>query len=535
MSTGFPQQQQFVPQQQLAPTAGDASRAQQPGELQMSTNVGQRQGYPTWDTSAAMAQRVQQPAPMLPPQQPAPQGFQPAPQFQPNPNAAGFAPAPQGFNPMQQQAPAPQQPMPRPQFVVPTAMGPDPAQQQPAGAPFQFNDGLNLAGPVGGHQVPQQPGPQFPGQQFQAPGQQTPVQVPMPAPIRDRLAASGVPVGHYQSDEQLLADLGSAAGEIQQLRHYARMGIEAQRGLLPVPGQQQQPPAAGQQQAPPENGQAQQPQRPKAPEWRPEWESLVRFDAATGQYKAIDPLAVNPLIVERANEWAAYRRRQIDSLATDPAATVWDGGLADRVAQEVDRRLQAADAQRAAQQAQLDGTRAMDQFIQQNVATLFQMGQDGQPLVNPYTGETALTPRGQSFRAHASRYSAEFQARYGRAPDPRDVLERVQLALVQEDYMRAAQGQQPQGFFPQQGQQLPSQQPWTVPQPYQPAPMGGYGPFNQNAAALETTVQQALMRARHTPNQNGTEVSQAVSGVAQNPSLTFRQLLQQAAAQRGLA
>lgn len=543
MSTGF-QQQPFVPQQQQPmPSAGDASRAQQPGEMQMPTNVGQRQGYPQWDSSAAMAQRVQQPPQgFLPPQQQPqqPQSFQQAPQFPQQQNGQGFQPAPQGFNPMQgmPQGPAPQQQMPRPQYQVPVQMGPDPAQGM-GGQPYQFNDGLQLGGPVGGGQAPMQPAPQYPGQQpqqFTGPGQQTQVPVPQSAQIRDSLAAQGLPVGHYANDQQLLADLGSAASEIQQLRHFARMGMMQQRGIPGDGQQQQQPPANGQQQPPAGQQQAQQPQRPRPPEWREEWQALVKFDQATGQYKAVDPMAVNPQIVDRANEYAAWRRRTIDSLAADPAKAVWDGGLSEIVTAEVDRRLQAAEAQRMAQQTQLEGQRAMDQFIQANQQQFFQLDANGQPLVNPYTQEFVLTPRGQSFRAHSSRYSAEFSARYGRAPDPRDVLERTQLALLQEDYQRSAQAQQA-GM--QQFQQQPGTMPmqpgqWAPPAQYQPI-AGGYGPFNQNAAALENTVQQALQRARHAPNQNGTEISQAVNGVAQNPNLSFRQLLQQAAVQRGLA
>jgi hypothetical protein len=542
MSTGFQAPQQFAPQTQVpVPTAGD-SRAQQPGEVQMSPNVGQRQGFPTWDASAAMAQRVQQPAQMLPPQQPQ-QGFQQAPQFPQN-NGAGFAPAPQGFNPQQQAppqyAPQPQQfgqqppPQPlRPQFTPPQVMPPEQQPGQPL--PYQFNDGLDLAGPVGGQQYAPQPqqGPQQFPQQPQQPGQFQAPQGPQqfapaaPAPIRDRLAAQGVPVGHYQSDEQLLADLGSAAGEIQQLRRYARMGIEAERGIQTQGGQQAAPQG---QQPPPANGQPPAaPQRPKAPEWRPEWDSLVKLNPQTGQYQAIDPMAVNPVIVERANEFAAYRRNMLNNLATDPASAVWNGGLSDLVSQEVEKRLQAAEAQRIAAQQESEATRAFDSFIQQNAAQFFQVGQDGQPLVNPYTQEHVLTPRGQAFRQHATRYTAEFTARYGRAPDPRDVLERTQLALVQQDYAAAQQGQQP--FQPQQPQQFAGQQPWGAPPQYQP---GGQG-FNQNQQALENTVQQALARARYVPNANGTENSQAANGVAQNPNLSFRQLLQQAAAQRGLA
>lgn len=536
MSTGFAPQQQFQPQApQMQPNAAPAP-AQQPGETQMPTNVGQRQGYPQWgDQSAQMAQRVQQPAQMLPPQQPQgmPQYVQ-QPQMQAPPQ---YAPQPQQFPGQQMVAPQQpafpqQQPMQAPQqrpLQVPFSMGPDPSQQGPAG-PYQFNDGLNLAGPVGGGQVPMQQAPQ----QFQAPGQQQ--MVPVPSPIRDNLVAQGVPVGHYANDQQLLSDLGGAASEIQQLRHFARMGMMQQRGL-PTDGQQQQ---AGQQQAPPNGqqqqapGQQQQPQRPRAPEWRDEWQSLVRLDPATGQYKAVDPMAVNPAIVERANEFAAYRRRQIDSLATDPAKAVWDGGMSELVAAEVDRRMQAADQQRQAQMQEIESQRAFDSFLQQNQQQFFQIGNNGQPIVNPYTGEPTLTPRGQSFRQHAARFNAEFSARYGRMPDARDTITFVQGALVQEDWQRAAQGQQlPPGFAPQQYQQAP-QLPWQQPQPYQQV-AGGYGPLNQNAAMLEQTVQQALQRAQQSPNQNGTEVSQQLNGVPQNGQLNFRQLLQQAAAQRGLA
>lgn len=539
MSTGFAPQQSFAPQQQQ-PNAAPAP-AQQPGEMQMSPNVGQRQGYPTFgDQSAQMAQMVRQPGQFQAPQQ---QTFVQVPQqqFQPQQQAPPqYAPQQQQFpsglqapqQPQFQQQP-PQQPQQRP-MQVPFSMGPDPNQQAPQG-PYQFNDGLNLAGPVGGGAVPQIPaGPQFAGQPQQQQFAPQQPQQQQPSPIRDSLVAQGVPVGHYVNDQQLLADLGGAASEIQQLRHFARVGMMAQRGDQPPSGQQQAP--NGQQQAPP-NGQ-QQPQRPKAPEWREEWQALVRLDPATGQYKAVDPMAVNPTIVERANEYAAWRRRTIDSLATDPAKAVWDGGLNEIVGQELEKRLQAMEAQQQARVQEIEANRAFDAFIQQNQGQFFQIGTNGQPIVNPYTGETALTPRGQAFRSHAARFNAEFSARYGRAPDPRDTINFVQGALIQEDFQRAAaNGQQvlPPGFAPnpQAFQQAP-QLPWQQPQPFQQMP-GGYGPLNQNAAMLEQTVQMALQRAQQSPNQNGTEVSQQLNGVPQNAQLNFRQLLQQAAAQRGLA
>ncbi len=204
----------------------------------MDPNVGQRQGVPTLNLQPTQPQFQQPAQPQYQPQFQQQPAFPQQPAFQTAPQSPQFQqPAFQAQLPPQQQQP----------FILGgTVMPPQAPQQQAAPAPqpqqygtpqqqtpgFAFNDGLQLAGPVGGVQPPRPAAPQAPQQPgqpvqpAQQPGMpQQPVAPQGSTVLVQQLAAMGVPTQGYRSDSELLADLASGASEIGQLRQMLSSAI----------------------------------------------------------------------------------------------------------------------------------------------------------------------------------------------------------------------------------------------------------------------------------------------------------------------
>lgn len=492
------------------------------------------------------------------PQWPAyPQPAAPAAQPQPTYQAQSYQPQPayqQGY-PAPQQLPAqqlPAQPAPAPPIgTQPMAFDPLHAP----GAQHQFNDGLALAGPAGGG--PRTAGtiapagasaalmpagvvqPQVPavGQFPTAPTQQ-PVAPAQPATtlIRDNLMRQGMQVGHYQSDDQLLADIGSTVVNHQQLQPIIRLGYEAlerqrQTGGTPAA------PAPAQPQVP---GQPAQPQRPAAPEWRPEWDQLVRVDERTGRLVAVDPMAVNPLVVERANEYAAWRRQRAEAMLRDPVGTMRQEGL-DQLLNEVREQIRTELRQEtAAEQQAREAEQITAQFLEQNRSAFFQLDAQGQPVTNPLNGQFVLTPVGAAAAQHAEVFRQQFVARYGHEPHPLDVTNHVRQSLSQDQAQGRfgfAQQQPQQPVNPYQQQVVPQQQlagPGGAPFQVQP-PQQTIQQAAAAAAAAQPNRLHAMNGAQYQPNQLGTIAAAAQQPeYDQNPNLSFRDRLFTAAKQRGL-
>jgi hypothetical protein len=471
--------------------------------------------YPQGGQQFAPPQQQQQPpAQFQIPQQQLPQ--QPPAQFQ-------YPPQPQYQQPVAPQAPAAQPPNWQ-QF----ALGPDPARVAAAG-PHQFNDGLQLGGRIGGGNTPVAlGGPPV----AQAPDQlRTPQGVPVQglsgvpntglAPtagstaLRDSLVAGGLPVGHYGSDEALLADMGQTVQQVNQLRAMARIGYETLEQRQTQAGQP----------APVQPQQLQQPQAPPAPksskpEWKSEWGVLVRKDPATGRFVAAAEGGVNPLIVERANELEAWQRERAQKLVNDPVGLVLEDGLEARF----DQKLKAAREEWRQESIREEQARAAQQqvqsFMTENRAAFFALDQQGQPLVNNITGQPVLTQVGQAAFGYGNQYAHEFEAKYGVSPQPADVISYVQMRLRAEGF---AQPQQPMLM-----QQPQYQQPGMTPQ--RPSPQDLKDQVLHNAMLRA----QAVTAAAHTPNQAGTIAAAAQNATQpQNTRMSFQQMLIQDAIQKG--
>lgn len=534
--------------------------------------------------------------------QPAPQGMGPMPAQQqsasipipgahlgPNPEGPGYGtggfvmpPAgpsqPQGMPQLNLQPPTQQQPAPQfqptPQFGAPQQFAPQFAPQQQAAPmfapapqqqpqPFQFNDGMSLGGaaggfvPTAGQSFPPAPQPQQQPQYGFGFAPQQPSAV-VPAPIRDNLVRQGLAVGHYRSDDELLADIGQIAASAQAIQSQAQWA--AANGQQPQGGTQQQPPqpgqqpgAAGQQQPPA----AAAPTKPQPPEWNADWNQFIRLDPQTGLYVPAS-VHVNPLLAQKANEYKSWQRQQAEKLLTNPMEVIGPD-LEAKLKTLKDEAKQEVRAEIAAESRRVEGARIVDDFVTKNQAVFFQSGPDGKPAVNPLTGQYVFTPRGQAAMTYGANFRQQFAARYGRHPDPADVVDHVQKSLAYDEargvfgppLLPQMPGQMPAaGAIPQFGAMPPQQQfmpPPTVPFAPQGMPYPGVAPFGmtppQYAAPQFTSPQDdmvrraiAMQQAGYAPQPAGTIQHAMQHALApQNPGLDFKSMLRQSAQARGIS
>jgi hypothetical protein len=508
----------------------------------------QSAGFPTLDFGAPQGQPTQQYA---------------APGFQPQ--SAGNVMPQQPFVPPAPQAPQQVlggQSLTAGQFQQP--------QYQPQYAPAP---GVTAA-PAYLPQVQQ--APQYGAQPYAPPA------APATTLLRDSMAQQGYTVGHYTSDAELLRDLGDIASK----------GLNAQRELEAI--QQRNAWAQSQQGAPPQQGQPQGqgsapnapqapagPQREQAPEWSPEWDSLVRLDTQTNTYVPINA-HVNPQLAVRANEVASWRRKRSAALLADPISVIApdlearEKKLRDDLRQElrtelqVERRNSEADAQ-------------IKEYTTANAAAFVQMDQNGKPVVS-ITGAPVLTPKGQAFYAHVNDYKQRFKAFYGQEPDRLDLLQHVKTQLAADEAagkfgpsqqqpmvpgMQQVPGypqqqqfapQVPGQFFPQVTPQYPAQpqmpsyggQSLAAYNPYAPAQYGaqpqqfmapqfqapafGTQPMAPMQSPQDAMVARALANnAGYQPQPNGTIVANYLNPlIPQTNNLDLKQMFAQEAQARGL-
>jgi hypothetical protein len=476
--------------------------------------------------------------------------------YQQAPPAFAPAPPPPAYAPQfVPQAPQPQYPAPsQAQVLQPQAPPPQPVYQQPAPAPQQYPQfpPFALAGPgSGGLSSAVGSGSPAPvGQPPQAPAAQNPAGLgganPPQTMLRDALALRGLSASQYQNDDQLLEDMSETLSEIEELRYWANQGrgmaareranngspaMSSANGVA-APSQVQPP-------QPSPGSPAPAPQQPAAPDWRPEYEAMVRRDPQTGRFIPADNF-VNPRFAELANERAVWERNRAQALISDPVGFLRAQGLDQILAEREQKAVREFQQQQQEEQATAAANEAINGFVKQNQAMLFQLDNNGQPLVNRATQQPLLSPRGQAFSQYSQEYVANFQQRYGQAPDPRDALQHAQIRLqVDEASGRfgAPLQQQPvygqpaayQGYQPQPQPQATT--PWPAAQPapqQQPA-------FQQPPA---NTVQQRIQQmngAAYQPNHQGTLVTASQNpNYAQNPHLSLRQMLHDAGVAAGV-
>jgi hypothetical protein len=513
-----------------------------PGEMVLPPRPTAPPGYtPSWPAQPVPPQQPQyqppqqyapqpqaySPQPQLPPQQPAPQLFYQPPAAQP-----AVLPVQQFTQPILQQQPAAPPPVPQPnyqQFTMP------PDGTQGGAQPYQFNDGLALGGRVGGQPAPQGVGPQPalgvpPAAQAPVGGVQLPAGAqhsvaPQSTALRDSLIQQGYQVGFYANDQQLLDDIGTSQQSLGQLRQMARLGWQAQQGqptAAPLSNGQPSQPQPTQQPLPAGIPASNTVQKPPRPEWKREWDGMVRRDPTSGRFVPADAM-VNPLVAERANELAAWERNRAEELVNDGLTRGdLDAILAERM-QTLQTQIR-QDFEREQQEAA--GQEQVRQFLASNAQHFFQIGANGQPVVNPVTGQPLTTPVGQMALAYGNQYAQQFEAAYGLAPLPQQVIEHVQLRLTADQ----AAGRLPMAQQPALAQPAGAGTPGGIPPAQQPSPQQ----LRDNLINQAVVRNQQIALAAYAPNQQGTIATAAQNATApQNPRLSFRDQLLQAAEAKG--
>lgn len=396
-------------------------------------------------------------------------------------------------------APAPYTPPPQPQYTAPsnTQFGSAPT---PGSYPQQY---------------PQQQPPPYTPQPSYAPQQAS--------PLRDSLTARGFDTSAFGTEDELISAFSDALPVISNLPsiiNNARYGAqyrehEAEFGQWLAERQQREPAP----QAPPE------PPKSKwdAPPFDPKWASHVRYDQDSGTYVAKDMLS-SPIAVEGMNRRAEFLREKQQKFWDNPYEFSWEG-IQDKVEQLVAERQQAFMEEMQTRQQEAEVVGETEQWLYQNLHHLYQTDPQGTPLLDPRTGEAALTPLGRIFQHNAN------QVRQMGVQNPIYVRD---LALsMTRDYIAAQQVEQqpqaPAGYAPAQdvpaGAATPPRGPdgkflpaGAAQSPQQPAyPMTAAGVSQQR-------IDQYTQRAYRQPNYGGSENYAAANGAPQNPNMSFGEM-----------
>ena len=302
------------------------------------------------------------------------------------------------------------------------------------GGDAQFNPN-EPAEPQGSTQATQAEAPAG-GQQAVQQGQGEAHAAPAASSLRDVIQGN---LG-YQFGQEVDGDWGALTHLVQQARRAEQLEAEAKRrDVYTQLGQQLAPKAK-------ELGQFfQQQQKPAEPESKswvpPDFDErllpLLVQDEATGLFTSRP--GVDPSFARQANERMEWQR----NFQKNPT------GVFDAYVQSKQGEMEARILEKVrAEQAQATEQAVVYQIAQNNASWFYQLDQAGQPMINPATGQYAVTAQGQQYANFIT------MARNMGVHDP---VHRDQLARA----LMGAQGQQgaaqPQGATPAQARALVSQ------------------------------------------------------------------------------
>lgn len=218
-----------------------------------------------------------------------------------------------------------------------------------------------------------------------------PEAAPEAASIRDVLGELGYEYeGGFDSDEAAIKHLVEQAQRARQFEPYAPHLNDYLQNLSDYEQFRQ----SRYQQQPQAQPQAQQPDQPQplwqTPEYNPNWLTQVERDPQTGELRPLP--GANPVVAQKLRDYTEWRHEAIQKILHDPHAAIvqpwWERTqkeLMDQVGKLVDQRLGHTQVETEAQQ-----------FIQQNSDWLFQ-SRDGQPVIDPVTGQRTLSAEGARF------------------------------------------------------------------------------------------------------------------------------------------
>lgn len=218
--------------------------------------------------------------------------------------------------------------------------------------------------------------------------------------LRDRLVS--------EFGLQALGDAPDDWTAVQQLYEYSQLQAQQQQQLaqqyqalerqLAWQQHQAQQQAAAAQQAPAVAAPSQPdaPAWPKPPEWDPAWEKFLTVNG-DGRIVAIE--GARPDLPQLREQYMSYMQSNMRDFLTDPVGFSQKAGIDRAIENRLQERIAKAEAEMeqklqqrmAAHQEQQFG----QQWAQQHGRWMFQQAPNGQPVVNPATGQPVFSPEGQ--------------------------------------------------------------------------------------------------------------------------------------------
>lgn len=383
---------------------------------------------------------------------------------------------------------APGLPQPTPPGPAPVAAVPAPAPVYPTAHPQQapsYAPDPNVTPQSG-----VQPSPwQASGQQPVSDQQQQPSYAPQSTAMLEALRANGVDTSQFASDADYMAWASQVQRDLPYLQTYANYARQTIDGQLLA--DQQRAHMAG------DDG-AREAAAWQAPEWDDNWRQYITYDEASGMYVPSNQYA-NPIIAQKANEFAQWKKSAGDALLLNPAETTWNAGLHQLVENEA----------RQIVQDELRAVRARDatvDFYTNHADKLVVLGPDGQPVIGP-GGQPIRTPLGQQFEAtHAQLYNEGMTDPFARQNRVMQILgAQFAAATGQAGGQQTGAGGQPTGGQqPENGPYVPQAngygygQPAEYPPAAYPPAVGAPSPNGRGV----TTFQLDQPQASHMPAVN---------------------------------
>lgn len=438
-------------------------------------------------------------------------------------SAAGFFAnqAPTNSGPDLSSAPAPSTPQQSPQSNDVPGFSYDPVSGPPKLGPDNRSSAANepnIPAPTAPTQPSQSPFSDA-AQQAQQAGQQPQMAPPSWA---QNLQLAGIDPSGFRSPEDLANAYLQTQRQMQELQTYAQYGQQ----FLPYASQFNEFLQTRQQ------AQAQQTQQPaapkksieetlkehwnsmwKAPEYDPSWDAMVKMNPETGFYEGISPF-VPAQVVQGMNARRDWMRNSLNKMLENPFEMQWKAlqpGIQAVIQQEVQRELSSYNV-----------NREFDALEQEYAPVLYQHDQNGNRVVDPFTGQPRWTP----FGAHVAEEMRRLNA--AGLTDPfvnfEYAVNSAKAMLFDQSRQQAQQPQQPQqpGQQPPTWQQAPGYHPIPQGQPQQPQfaqqPAGPQYPSPAQHFGLQPP-QQPQFQAPGVPNYAPPGAAQFNSPVAPVPSM----------------
>lgn len=273
------------------------------------------------------------------------------------------------------------------------------------------------------------------------------------------------------------------------------------------------------------------PRKWSPPEFDPAWEGMVRFDEQVGTYVPASPW-INPVVADKFNTYRKWQSDAANRIVSDPMSVLDEAGFQERLDAHGAALIQKFH-QMQSEQRDTDEAR---QFLAQNQHSLFMLDTQGQPVVNPYTGEAHLTAIGATFKHYldqTTEYSMTNKQRreYAVSMTQRDVQDYNYRLAMSGQYAPAAAAPLGQALPAPPSANTPPRDPATGQFLSQAEATKAYF-LNRAQAQHQTAAQAAPPPGAHVPQTR--VVNEALSGKPMNGAPSFMQMARETAAAMGV-